>query len=75
MTRGDFLNSLYHRLGSLDREQAEQHLTYYAEMLMDRMEEGMSEEEAVASMEDVETIASRILQDEGCAEAPRAPED
>ena len=48
MTRGDFLNSLYHRLGSLDREQAEQHLTYYAEMLMDRMEEGMSEEEAVA---------------------------
>ena len=74
MTRGEFLNSLYHRLGSLDREQAEQHLTYYAEMLMDRMEEGMSEEEAVASMEDVETIASRILQDEGCAEAPRAPE-
>ena len=44
MTRGEFLNSLYHRLGSLDREQAEQHLTYYAEMLMDRMEEGMSEE-------------------------------
>ena len=71
MTRGEFLNSLYHRLGSLDREQAEQHLTYYAEMLMDRMEEGMSEEEAVASLEDVDTIAGRILQEEG--QAPAAP--
>lgn len=74
MTRAEFLNSLYRRLGSLDKEQAEQHLTYYAEMLMDRMEEGMSEEEAVASMEDVETIASRILQDEPSADAPRAPQ-
>ena len=34
----------------LTREQAEQHLTYYAEMLADRMEEGMSEEEAVAGI-------------------------
>lgn len=74
MTRAEFLNSLYRRLGSLDKEQAEQHLTYYAEMLMDRMEEGMSEEEAVASMEDVETIASRILQEEPSADAPRAPQ-
>ena len=74
MTRAEFLNSLYRRLGSLDKEQAEQHLTYYAEMLMDRMEEGMSEEEAVASMEDVETIASRILQEEPSADAPRFPD-
>jgi len=47
----------------MSKEAAEQHLTYYAEMLADRMEEGMSEEEAVASMEDVDTIASRILQE------------
>ncbi len=72
MTRAQFLNELYRRLGSMSREQAEQHLTYYAEMLMDRMEEGMSEEEAVASMEDVDTIARRILQEEG--QAPTAPD-
>ena len=53
MTRREFLNNLYSRLGNLSREQAEQHLMYYAEMLADRMEEGMSEEEAVAGMEDV----------------------
>lgn len=72
MTRAQFLNELYRRLGSMSREQAEQHLTYYAEMLMDRMEEGMSEEEAVASMEDVDTIAQRILQEEG--QPPAAPD-
>ena len=37
MTRAQFLNELYRRLGSMSKEQAEQHLTYYAEMLMDRI--------------------------------------
>ena len=65
MTRAQFLNDLYHYLRPLGQEQAEQHLTYYAEMLADRMEEGMTEDEAVAGMEDVETIARRILEEEG----------
>ncbi len=73
MTRRQFLNDLYRRLGPLSREEAEQHLTYYAEMLADRMEEGMTEEEAVASMEDVDTIARRILEDAG-VELENAPE-
>ena len=50
MTRKQFLNDLYLRLTALGPERAEQHLTYYAEMLADRMEEGLSEAEAVASM-------------------------
>lgn len=70
MTRVQFLNDLYHHLYGLTREQAEQHLTYYAEMLADRMEEGMSEEDAVASMEDVETIARRIMEGEGLPYTP-----
>ena len=65
MTRVQFLNDLYRRLATMSKEEAEEHLTYYAEMLADRMEEGMTEEEAVASMEDVETIARRILQEAG----------
>ena len=65
MTRAQFLNDLYRRLcgNGMDKDQAEQHLTYYAEMLADRMEEGMSEDEAVGSMEDVETIARRTYVD------------
>lgn len=70
MTRVQFLNDLYHHLYGMTREQAEQHLTYYAEMLADRMEEGMSEEDAVASMEDVETIARRIMEEEGLPYTP-----
>lgn len=70
MTRVQFLNDLYRRLEPLGREQAEQHLTYYAEMLADRMEEGMSEEEAVASLEDMETIVRRILEEEGLPYVP-----
>lgn len=70
MTRAKFLNDLYHHLYGLTQEQAEQHLTYYAEMLADRMEEGMSEEEAVAGMEDVETIARRIMEEEGLPYTP-----
>lgn len=70
MTRVQFLNDLYHHLYGMTQEQAEQHLTYYAEMLADRMEEGMSEEEAVAGMEDVETIARRIMEEEGLPYTP-----
>lgn len=70
MTRVRFLNDLYHHLYGLTPDQAEQHLTYYAEMLADRMEEGMSEEEAVASMEDVGTIARRIMEEEGLPYTP-----
>lgn len=70
MTRVQFLNDLYHHLYGLTRDQAEQHLTYYAEMLADRMEEGMTEEDAVAGMEDVETIARRIIEEEGLPYTP-----
>ncbi|MDE7260822.1 MAG: DUF4097 family beta strand repeat-containing protein [Oscillospiraceae bacterium] len=72
MTRAQFLNDMYRRLcgNGMDRDQAEQHLTYYAEMLADRMEEGMTEDEAVASMEDLDTIARRILEEEGLPYRP-----
>ena len=71
MTRKQFLNDLYLRLEALGQERAEQHLTYYAEMLADRMEEGMTEEEAVSGMEDLDTIVRRILEEEGVPETPR----
>lgn len=61
MTRVEFLTQLDHQLSALSKEQADEYLNYYAEMLADRMEDGMSEEEAVASMERVEVIARRIL--------------
>lgn len=61
MTRVEFLTELDRQLSALSKEEADRHLAYYAEMLADRMEDGMSEEEAVASMESVDVIARRIL--------------
>lgn len=61
MTRVEFLTQLDHKLSMMSKEEADQYLDYYAEMLADRMEDGMSEEEAVASLESVDTIAARIL--------------
>ena len=73
MTRVQFLNDLYRRISSLPPEQAEQHLNYYAEMLADRIEEGMSEEEAVASMEPLEVIVQRIFEDSPPPQSPQPP--
>lgn len=61
MTRVEFLTQLDHKLSALSKDEADEYLDYYAEMLADRMEDGMSEEEAVASLESVDTIAARIL--------------
>ena len=61
MTRIEFLTELDRRLEVLPREEADRHLAYYAEILADRSEDGMTDEEAVASLESLDTITSRIL--------------
>lgn len=63
MTREAFLTELCRQLSDLPQNELEQHLTYYAEMMADRMEEGMTEEQAVASMEPISRIAQQILRD------------
>ena len=61
MTRIEFLTELDRRLEVLPREEADRHLAYYAEILADRAEDGMTDEEAVASLESLDTITNRIL--------------
>lgn len=61
MTRAEFLAELDRRLSPLPKKQSYDYLVYYAEMMTDRMEDGMTEEEAVESMERVDVIARRIL--------------
>ena len=63
MNRYDFLYELKQRLSQLSADEIEKHLSYYEEMIDDRIEDGMTEEEAVASLEDVSVIAERILLD------------
>lgn len=66
MNKQKFLSSLKRGLSSLPKAELEERATFYDEMINDRIEEGMSEEEAVAAVGDVHQIISQIL-----SEAPR----
>ena len=61
MTKLKFLLALNERLSSLPRTEVEERLGFYSEMIEDRMEEGLSEEESVACIGSVDEIAAQIL--------------
>jgi len=63
MTKLRFIMSLNEKLAGLPKAEIEERLTFYSEMIEDRMEEGLTEEEAVASVGSVEDIAAQILAD------------
>jgi len=60
MTKLSFLMSLRDKLTGLPQPELEERLRFYSEMIEDRMEEGLSEEEAVAAVGDVDEIAAEI---------------
>ncbi|MDL2289561.1 DUF1700 domain-containing protein [Clostridia bacterium OttesenSCG-928-F22] len=63
MTKSEFLLALRKALYPLPEEEIQKTLAYYSEIIQDAMEEGMTEQEAVASLESVEVIAEKILYD------------
>lgn len=75
MTKLDFLFALQSRLEGLPKDEVRERIGFYAEMIEDRMEEGNSEEAAVAAVGSVEEIAAQIAADLGGvpAEKPRTP--
>ena len=56
INRGVFLDGLKKQLSCLPRQDLAEHLSFYGEMIDDRMEEGITEEEAVAEEETANTI-------------------
>ncbi len=63
MNKQEFLDQLRRGLHGLPQEDIEERLTFYSEMIDDRMEEGLSEPEAVAEIGDVREIISQIQAD------------
>lgn len=63
MKKDEFLKELARCIVSLPKSEIRTHLDYYSEVIDDRIEEGMTEEQAVASLEQVEVIAAKILID------------
>ena len=63
MTKLEFLLELNEKLSPLPVEEIAEHWAYYSEMIDDRVEEGASEEAAVAAIGTVEEIAAQIVAD------------
>ena len=63
MRKQEFLENLRKRLSGLPQSDIDERLTFYDEMIDDRMEEGLSEEAAVSGVGDIETIAGQIVAD------------
>ena len=61
MTKQEFLAQLREGLSALPQKDAEERLTFYSEMIDDRIEEGHSESEAVAAAGTVEEIAKQAV--------------
>ena len=61
MTKEIFLRELSRKLHQLPEKEVEQRLSYYEEMLDDMKEDGISEEEAVAKLGNINEIAEEIL--------------
>ena len=61
MTKQEFLTALLRGLDGLPKKDIDETLHFYSEIIDDRMEEGLPEEEAVAAAGDVEEIITQII--------------
>ena len=61
MDKKEFLERLRAGLSGLSQSDIESHVSFYSEMIDDRIEEGMSEQEAVRQIGSVDEIVSQIL--------------
>ena len=61
MRRVEFLNQLKEQLYGLPVEDLNRSLGYYDEMILDRMEDGLTEEEAVTAVGTVDEVTKAIL--------------
>ena len=63
MRKQEFIFELWKKLSDLPKGEVEERLSFYAEMIDDRMEEGLSEEEAVSEIGSPDEIAAQIMGD------------
>lgn len=61
MNKKEFLAGLYPLISDLGRRERRERLAFYSEMIDDRMEEGLTEEEAVSAIGSLEEIRAELL--------------
>ena len=63
MTKSEFCTQLRVRLQGLPEDERSERLTFYREMIDDRIDDGAPEEEAVAAVGDLDGIVDEIMKD------------
>ena len=63
MTKQFFLDQIAERLSQLPHQEVLERLSFYGEMIDDRIEDGMSEAEAVAAVGSVDVVVAQIVAD------------
>ena len=63
MSRDAFIGELRHRMAGLPQETVERTVDYYGELIADSMEDGLTEEEAVARLGSLEEIVASVVKD------------
>ena len=61
MNKQEFLRQLREGLSGLRQEDIEERLTFYREMIDDRMEDGLSEEDAVHEIGSIEALIPQAV--------------
>lgn len=65
MTKKEFLSILEQELDMLPREERNRTIIYYEELIEDRMEDGMTEEEAVRGIGNPKQLAKEVIEENG----------
>lgn len=71
MNKQEYLKALKAALGVADKKEAARTMEFYSELIDDALEDGISEEEAVAGLEAPAEVAERIVSENGATERKR----
>ncbi len=63
MSKQEFLDKLRENLCGLPEEEIEERISFYSEMIDDRMEDGLTEEDAISDIGSIEKITEQIIAD------------
>ncbi len=63
MTKPEFIAQLRKKLSGLPNQDIEDRLNFYSEMIDDRIEDGLTEEEAISDIGSVDEISAHIIAD------------
>ena len=63
MNKQEFLERLQSSLSGLPKADVEEQLTFYSEMIDDRVEEGVTEQQAIEEIGDIDKLISQIIAD------------